>query len=124
MKSKVNAKFSHYVSGNLYYTVELADGIYQFPMSTIDKVKLNEAVPNDVYTENNDGYLSHIENLLTLKEGVEIIDIDKKEDFEELMFDKLSSDLGTTSFYNEMKGSELSRWIQKAIKNEEFIKVG
>lgn len=36
MKSKVNAKFSHYVSGNLYYTVELADGIYQFPISTVD----------------------------------------------------------------------------------------
>jgi hypothetical protein len=25
-------KFSHYVSGNLYYKVELADGIYQFQL--------------------------------------------------------------------------------------------
>ena len=35
-KSKVNAKLSHYVSVNLYYTVELAEGTYQFPISTID----------------------------------------------------------------------------------------
>lgn len=35
-KSKAMAKFSHYVSGNLYYTVELEDGTYQFPMSTIE----------------------------------------------------------------------------------------
>lgn len=34
-KSKVNAKFSHYVSGNLYYTVQMEDGIYQFPISTV-----------------------------------------------------------------------------------------
>ena len=124
MKSKVNAKFSHYVSGNLYYTVELADGVYQFPMSTIDKVELKEAAPSGAYNEDDEGYLSHIESLLTLKEGVEILDIDKKEDFEELMFDKLSSDLGTTSFYNEMRCSELNRWIAKAIDKNEFIKVG
>ncbi len=40
-KSKVNAKFSHYVSGNLYYTVELADGIYQFPIATIEIGKIS-----------------------------------------------------------------------------------
>lgn len=85
-KSKVIAKFSHYVSGNLYYTVELENGIYQFPISTIEKVK--------------------------------VIDTG-----EELPFIKLSDDLGTTSFYNEMKGSELNRWIAKAIKSETFIKI-
>jgi hypothetical protein len=36
-KSKAMAKFSHYVSGNIYYTVELEDGIYQFPISTVDE---------------------------------------------------------------------------------------
>lgn len=35
-KSKAMAKLSHYVSGNLYYTVELADGVYQFPIATIE----------------------------------------------------------------------------------------
>ena len=87
-KSKANAKFSHYVSGNLYYTVELADGIYQFPISTIDK--------------------SYIAN-----QGSEI----------DTEVTALSSDLGTTSFYAEIRGSELSRWISKAIDKEEFIKL-
>jgi hypothetical protein len=36
----------------------------------------------------------------------------------------LSSDLGTTNFNAEIRGSELARWITKAIKNETFIKVG
>jgi hypothetical protein len=39
LKSKVMAKFSHYCSGNLYYTVQLEDGIYQFPIKTIEGVE-------------------------------------------------------------------------------------
>ena len=31
------AKFSHYISGNLYYTVQLEDGNYEFPISTIEE---------------------------------------------------------------------------------------
>lgn len=37
---------------------------------------------------------------------------------------QLSSDLGTTRFEAEIRGSELARWISKAIKNETFIKLG
>ena len=37
---------------------------------------------------------------------------------------KLSEDLGTTAFNAEIRGSELARWISKAIKNETFIKLG
>jgi len=37
---------------------------------------------------------------------------------------ELSPDLGTTNFDAEIRGSELARWISKAIKNETFIKVG
>lgn len=83
-KSKVMAKFSHYVSGNLYYTVELESGVYQFPMSTVEE----------------------------------------SEKFDSEGSVKLSSDLGTTTFYSEMKGSELNRWIAMAIDKNEFIKVG
>ena len=36
----------------------------------------------------------------------------------------LSEDLGITPFESDMRGSELIRWIQKAIKKEQFIKVG
>ena len=83
-KSKNMAKFSHYVSGNLYYKVELSDGIYQFPISTVEEREpIFDSVP-----------------------GIQ-----------------LSSDLGTTTFEAEMKGSDLNRWISKAIDNNEFIKL-
>ena len=83
-KSKNMAKFSHYVSGNLYYKVELSDGIYQCPISTVEEREpIFDSVP-----------------------GIQ-----------------LSSDLGTTTFEAEMKGSDLNRWISKAIDNNEFIKL-
>jgi hypothetical protein len=81
-KSKAMAVFSHYMGGNLYYQVDLADGVYQFPIATIESA--------------NDGQLNI----------------------------QLSSDLGTTTFPAEIRGSELARWISKAIKNETFIKLG
>jgi hypothetical protein len=84
-KSKNMAKFSHYVSGNLYYTVELTDGTYQFPIATVEY--------------NEEGSTFSIGNL------------------------QLSSDLGTTTFEAEMKGSDLNRWIAKAIDKGEFIKI-
>jgi hypothetical protein len=86
-KSKNMAKFSHYVSGNLYYNVELADGVYQFPIATVE--------------EDNDA---------TARLGRSLL--------------YLSEDLGTTVFNAEIKGSELNRWISKAIDKGEFTKVG
>lgn len=80
LKSKVNANFSHYIAGNLYYKVTLSTGTYQFPIATIEK-------------HSDEGHL--IVNL--------------------------SSDLGTTRFESEIKGSYLGRWIDKAIEKEEFI---
>ena len=35
----------------------------------------------------------------------------------------LAEDLGTTTFDAEIKGSELIRWIDKAIENEDLIKI-
>lgn len=86
-KSKAMAKLSHYVSGNLYYTVELNDGTYQFPISTVEEYYADE-------------------------------DIIKME-----VLTKLSEDLGTTTFEAEMKGSDLNRWIAKAVSKGEFIKI-
>lgn len=83
-KSKAMAKFSHYISGSLYYTVPLESGLYQFPIATVEKYQ---------------------------------------GDFDIEML-ALSSDLGTTSFESEIKGSSLNRWISQAIDQEEFIKVG
>lgn len=36
-KSKVMAKFSHYTAGNLYYTVEMEEGKFQFPIETVEE---------------------------------------------------------------------------------------
>jgi hypothetical protein len=93
-KSKAMAKFSHYVSGNIYYTVELEDGIYQFPISTVD--------------EKTDYQVNYEEP------GADELEFD---------YIELSEDLGTTPFYAEMKGSDLNRWIAMAIKAGEFVKV-
>jgi hypothetical protein len=94
-KSKAMAKLSHYVSGNLYYTVELVDGVYQFPISTVEKgTTYNVAISTDG--------ISNIDDVETIQ---------------------LSSDLGTTTFESEMKGSDLNRWIAKAVEKGEFIKV-
>ena len=94
-KSKAMAKLSHYVSGNLYYTVELVDGVYQFPISTVeDKI--------EVISMDMGGYNTG----KSIKTGIQ-----------------LSSDLGTTTFDAEMKGSDLNRWITKAVEKGEFIKI-
>jgi hypothetical protein len=91
-KSKNMAKFSHYVSGNLYYTVELSVGTYQFPIATVEVgVK----------------YYTYGETAIMLEDAM-----------------KLSEDLGTTEFNAEIKGSDLNRWIAKAIDKGEFIKIG
>lgn len=119
-KSKVNAKFSHYTSGNLYYTVELADGIYQFPISTIETMAIDRVINKKLYTEIDEAG----EEEKTHEEFYKILYIESEENgYEEATASKLSSDLGTTSFFNEMKGSDLNRWISKAIEKGEFIKI-
>lgn len=87
MRSKNMAGFSHYKAGKLFYNVELSDGVYQFPIVTVERIQfgIEETAYRDSY--------------------------------------HLSSDLGETSFNAEIRGSELARWIQKAIKNDEFKKL-
>lgn len=122
-KSKINAKLSHYTSGTLYYTVELTDGIYQFPISTIENTSLRDLAQNGLY-DVEDGYKEFDgdlkDKLVTLKEKDKIEGV---ESFKEIELTKLSSDLGTTNFYGEIKASELNRWIAKAIDKDEFIKI-
>ena len=133
MRSKVNAKLSHYVSGNIYYTVELADGTYQFPISTIETGTLDKIFgPCQTKDLDNEGFIG-LDGLYTLEEVKKYYDRKKiAEDRGDIFIDdmlielqvsKLSEDLGTTTFSNEMRGSELNRWISKAIKNDEFIKI-
>jgi hypothetical protein len=101
MKTKVMAKFSHYVSGKLFYRVDLLDGLYEFPISTVEEIEVERE------TITNDGQGGYETTGL-----IKVIDL------------KLSEDLGDTPFDDEIKGSLLIRWISKAIDNKEMIKVG
>ena len=93
LKNKLSANLSHYCSGNLYYTVKLDSGLYQFPISTIKE---------------------KIEYFLPENPGEDEIEYD---------YIELSADLGTTSFDAVVKASLLNRWIGIAIDNKEFIKI-
>lgn len=119
-KSKVNATFSHYSGGNLYYNVQLADGLYQFPISTIDTGNLKK-IAGEVFTKDEkSAYL--FEGPLYVK-TFDFEDTGKDLYEQEVVFTKLSADLGATNFDNEVKGSFLNRWIDKAIESGEFVKV-
>ena len=116
-KSKAMAKLSHYTSGNLYYTVELEDGTYQFPISTIEKNTLISietlAKSRIIELEKNDE-----------PRAIEVVNEINTLNYELEKIATLSSDLGTTSFENEMMGHSLNRWISKAIDKGEFIQIG
>jgi hypothetical protein len=113
-RSKANAKFSHYTAGNLYYTVEMSDGTYQFPIPVTEQVADLAKQAEDFakwYVENNTGVLGPDDFVNIFKAGARVGTF------------KLSSDLGTTSFCAEVKGSDLNRWIAKAIEKDDFVKV-
>lgn len=134
MKSKVMAKFSHYTSGNMYYTVELESGVYQFPIGTVEKGALVS-----IETMINSKIIELEKKLIVLNpdkinlvanakanEDLRVIEIENEINALQNELEKmfiLSSDLGTTSFHSEMRGSELNRWIKMAIKNDEFTKI-
>ena len=95
-KSKAMAKFSHYQKGKLYYNIKIGEITYQFPISTIE--------------------FNTIKIKIDLEDGSYAAD-----DYTAM---DLSSDLGETTFNSEIKGSELIRWIDKASKIGELIKIG
>lgn len=99
-KSKVNAKFSHYCAGKLYYTVELQNGeIYQFPINTTEQIPLIIACESDPGEIEVNGVLYNDKTTIPA----------------------LSADLGQTPFHAEIKASELNRWIAKAFDKGDFI---
>ena len=105
-KSKAFAKLDGIVSGTMYYTVPLADGVYRFPIETVEKVntplfKLDTVIRSSIFTRMFGPKYLKAEGILY----------------------NLSADLGTTYFGSEMKASDLNRWIAKAIEKEEFIKI-
>lgn len=100
-KTKVIAHFSYYCHGTLYYTVNILEGRYQFPILTVDPIIVSGGFGSEIPPPSE---------MYTIRENGE-----KVQQFH------LSSDLGTTPFLSEIKASELIRWIDKAIDKEEFI---
>lgn len=90
-KTKVNAVFSHYQKGYLYYEVEANGGIYRFPISVVDCVPKRMTVPTIA--------------------GDIVKDI-------EIM--SLSADLGDTNFESVIPGRLLIRYIDKANQYGDF----
>ena len=98
---------------------------------------INE-IKKDLYKSKNMAKFSHYQNgdlfyVVEIESGkyqfpISVIETDYIEPLEEGEDEreiiKLSEDLGITPFGAEVRGSELIRWIQKAIKKEQFIKVG
>lgn len=123
-KSKNMAKFSHYVSGNLYYTVELANGIFQFIIPAVETGTLSEINDVEMLVNDDKGDLKDFDKKIYDKKSFFTNDEEMVGERIEIKFTKLSSDLGSTSFEKEMRGSELIRWIQKSINSNDFIKVG
>lgn len=90
-KTKVNAKFSHFENNNMYYTLELAEGKFIFPIAT------------------------------AVKKTIKVIEDD--EVIASFEIEKATADTKGATFGPEVKGSELNRWIEKAIKNDDFVKI-
>lgn len=91
-KSKAMANFSRLEKGSIYYTIQLEDGLYEFPL--------------------------HLEEEKTVKV---MIDEDVIASYQ---ITRPTADMKGASFGPEVKGSELNRWIAKAMKVGEFKKIG
>lgn len=125
MKNKVMANLSHYCQGNMYYTVELESGKYQFPISTVDTGKISEMIPGKIKTNTTHPEKAGYEDVSGLYLESEIDNaLEEARRPEEVKITRLSEDLGMTTFSAEMKGSLLNRWVKKAIEKDEFVKVG
>jgi hypothetical protein len=85
------AEFSRYHMGSIYYTVKVADYVYEFPIKTFEDTIIS--VEKEVATES---------------EGTIIITV-------EVPTIKLSGDIGEADFDRTYKAITLMRYIRKAI---------
>lgn len=97
LKTKVIAKFNNFFNGKLYYNVDVLGNTYQFPIDTVELTKVTVSV-----------------NVPALpgQYGTEVIipDIYVK-----------AADVSGAKFTVDMRGSELMRWITKAIASDNFV---
>lgn len=86
---------------------------------------INE-VKKDLYKSKNDAIFSHYSNG-NLYYNVDVLDGTYQfpiATIENIGYGlQLAEDLGTTPFTAKMYGAHLNRWIQRAIENDEFVKI-
>lgn len=94
LRSKAIAKFQRYdfETRSLIYNIQLTDGLYQFPVKLLRPFEITNKISE-----------KGMKITLTI-EGIEELE-----------------DIKGADFFNEMKGALLSRWIEKAVKDENFI---
>ena len=90
-RTKADAVLARYEKGNLYYNVEVNNGLYQFPISVVSCTPEKLVVPTTAGT---------------IEKSVEVM--------------KLAEDLGSTPFTPVMPARHLNRWIEKAIEWGDF----
>jgi hypothetical protein len=98
------AKLSHVIEGNMYYTIQTEDGLYQFPIKGFDKEKSQMFTMKTVTMPNGDMKVEYVPVVGSVY--------------------RVSDDIGTTTFNSEIKAMEVMRWIRKAIENNEIFKIG
>lgn len=123
-RTKVEANFSHYGAGALYYTVKVGEVLYQFPIWV--NQKREEITVNDsaVKLGENTWSLSGLNFTHDGNTGENfkmIVDRHALEVKGDLI--ELSRDLGDTYFKATIRASELNRWIDKAIDKNQFVKL-
>ena len=95
-KTKTIANLDRFENGKLFYHVGLIDGIYEFPINTVEKINIENT---ELYKDPE--FAKHI--------------------VEGQYFSILKDDIKGAAFGINMKASELFRWIKVAIDNEELI---
>jgi len=95
-KNKSLATFNRYESGNLWYRISTSLGEFEFPIAVVETNEVFEEVTVDYRGTN------------TSEQQKFNVKVEKT---------SLSKEIGLTSFYNEIKASELNRWIERSIKN-------
>lgn len=112
-KKELTAKFVHFDNHKLYYTIELESGTYMFPISVLDNRTVKIAVDKT--------------DIEVGKAKFSAIDAGEVKDEKIVLTvegEKAAADVRGAIFGLEVKASELNRWIEKAIKSDDFVKIG
>jgi len=112
-KKDLTAKFYHFDNHKLYYTIELESGKYMFPISVVDNRTIKIAADKtDIAVA--DAKFSAIDASEIKNENV-VLTVESE---------RAAADVRGAIFGLEVKASELNRWIERAIKNDDFAKIG